>query len=302
MTQVAWQELRFVCPREAAEAISARLEAGSALAVSLADAADRPIYEPGAGAMPLWQLTKVTALYPSGHPVTAEVELLRAQLGKMVPAAEIVTLEDQDWIRAGQQGFEARRFGERLWVVPSWDESPPRAEACVHIDPGLAFGTGAHPSTALCLEWLDAKVHPGLRVCDYGCGSGVLGIAAGVLGATLIDCTDIDEQALAATRANASANGIAGRLRTPATKQELRAPYDLVVANILAGPLLELAPTLCGLLAPSGELALAGLLAEQAEELVAGYEREGGVRLYNLFSRDGWTRLDFTRQWGGAHE
>lgn len=291
-----WQELRFVCTREVAEAISARLEEGAALAVTLADADDRPIYEPGAGTMPLWQLTKVTALYPHGHPVTAEVELLREQLGDALPAAEIVTLHDQDWVRAGQQGFAARRFGERLWVVPSWSESPPQEQACIHIDPGLAFGTGAHPSTALCLEWLDAKVRPGLRVCDYGCGSGVLGIAAGVLGASRIDCIDVDEQALVATRANALCNDVGDRLRTVAVNEFPRAPFDLVVANILAGPLLELAPNLCELLAPGGELALAGLLAEQADELVAVYERERGVRYCSRLCRDGWARLDFTRE------
>jgi ribosomal protein L11 methyltransferase len=290
---VPWQELRFVCDREQAQAISDALDGSAALAVTLADAEDNPIYEPALGSTPLWSLTRVTALFAEDHPVEQEMLALAARIDAPLPPGEIVQLRDQDWVQAGQRGFEARQFGKRLWVVPSWSETPVHAEVSLRIDPGLAFGTGAHPSTAMCLEWLDANVREDCRVCDYGSGSGVLAVAACVLGAGTVLATDIDDQALLATRSNAQANNVEQRLRTAAAHLPIDETFELLVANILAGPLITLAPRICNLLRAGGRLALAGLLLEQSEDVIAAYVAQPGLSLQHREVMEGWARLDF---------
>ena len=290
-----WQELSFVCERELAEILSEELSERGALSVTMADARDQPVFEPPRGTTPLWTLTRVSALFDAGHDLGAEVGALQATLDpRPVPAHEIRDIQDEDWVRAGQAGFGAARFGERLWVVPSWSEPPPEAQAVVRLDPGLAFGTGSHPTTALCLEWLDAVVSPAAQVCDYGCGSGVLSVAALALGAGQVLAVDTDPQAIGATCANAQANGVADRVQAVLPDAVGGAQFDVVVANILSGPLIELAPRLASLCQDGARLALSGLLVEQADTIVPAYAP--WFELERRAVRDDWARLDFIKR------
>ena len=186
--------------------------------------------------------------------------------------------------------FEAMRFGERLWIVPTGMTGPEDSAAvCVRLDPGLAFGTGTHPTTALCLEWLDQNSVKDLDVVDYGCGSGILGIAAALLGASRVEAVDNDPQALEATVANADRNGVAERIRCAAPEDFRAGNAGAVLANILAGPLAELAPLIHGCAAPSAPIVLSGLLEEQVDGVVAAYEP--ACRLRETVTRDGWSRV-----------
>jgi ribosomal protein L11 methyltransferase len=204
-------------------------------------------------------------------------------------------IEDQDWERSWMDNFQPMRFGQRLWIVPSWHAAPEPDAVNLLLDPGLAFGTGTHPTTALCLEWLDAQTLQDCTVLDFGCGSGILAIAALLLGAGLAIGTDIDPQALEASRDNASRNGIEPArfpLYLPGELPGVRA--DVLVANILAGPLVELAPRLAELLGPGGRLALSGILAEQAEAVRAAYSKD--FMLEPTAEKDGWVRISGIRR------
>ncbi|MEJ2479143.1 MAG: 50S ribosomal protein L11 methyltransferase [Acidihalobacter sp.] len=285
-----WQNLILTTPREQVEAVEARLLAAGALSVTVGDAGDVPVLEPAPGETPLWPENTLTALFPQD----AELAPLGAALSSefdLAAAARIEAVEDQDWERAWMDDFRPLRFGRRLWICPSWQDAPEADAVNLILDPGLAFGTGTHPTTALCLEWLDANPPSGGLVLDYGCGSGILSLAALKLGARHAWAVDIDPQALSATEANAERNGIgAGNLYAvdPAGLPPLEA--DLVIANILSGPLVELAPTLCEHLKQGGRLVLSGILAEQADAVREAYApcidrwepdavREGWVRL-----------------------
>jgi ribosomal protein L11 methyltransferase len=185
------------------------------------------------------------------------------------------------------------RFGRRLWIVPTHEQPPADPDSvCVSLDPGLAFGTGTHPSTALCLTWLDSRLPPGAEVIDYGCGSGVLAIAAARLGARSAQAFDIDPQALIATRDNAGMNAVQHIVQVHESAGSLRAPVDVVLANILAGTLVELAPKLCALLRPGGQIVLAGILKQQVHEVRAGFAP--WVDLAVFAERDGWSALSGT--------
>jgi ribosomal protein L11 methyltransferase len=197
---------------------------------------------------------------------------------------------DRVWEREWLKDFHPMRFGRRLWVLPHHAEPPADPQAVlVRLDPGLAFGTGTHASTALCLTWLDARLASGSRVIDYGCGSGVLAVAAAQLGASAVHAFDIDPQALIATRDNAAANAVAARVQVHEDAATLPAEVDVVVANILAGTLVELAPRLCGLLAPGGQLILAGILKQQVHEVRVGFAP--CIELAVFAERDGWSAL-----------
>ncbi|PWV62497.1 [LSU ribosomal protein L11P]-lysine N-methyltransferase [Plasticicumulans acidivorans] len=290
---ISWLQLTLEAIEHSTEQLEdALLEAG-ACAVTLQDAADDPVLEPAPGETPLWARTRVTGLFDAG----TDIEIVKRQvclaLGcSALPEACIDALEERDWVRAWMDNFHPMRFGSRLWVVPSC-RTPPEPDAVnLFLDPGLAFGTGTHPTTALCLEWLgDAEVN-GRSVIDYGCGSGILAIAALKLGAARAHGVDIDPQALLATRENAAANAVDQSLQVGAPETLPAKPADIVLANILAGPLLMLAPRLAALCAPGGHLVLAGLLERHADELEAAYaqwfelqpraEREGWVRLHGI--------------------
>ena len=246
-----------------------------ATAVTLADGRDDPVLEPGVGEVRLWPATRLTALFVETPESQALAARLAAALG--IPAGRIITerVADRAWEREWLRDFHAMRFGERLWVCPHHERVDTAGAAVVLLDPGLAFGTGTHPSTALCLQWLDAHAHllsaPGARVIDYGCGSGVLALACARLGACQAHCFDIDPQALIATRDNALANGVADRVRVHSRAEDLPGSADVLLANILSGPLCALAPRFASLVRPGGYAVLAGLMRHEAADVTAAY-------------------------------
>ncbi len=249
------------------------LEDLGAGAVTYSDAGDSPVLEPAPGETPLWPATLVTALFDDTLDEDALSAGLRAALElDELPAWRVETLADRAWEREWLRDFHPMRFGQRLWVCPTGSVVEDPDAVVLDMDPGLAFGTGTHATTALCLEWLDAARIAGRRVLDYGCGSGILAIAALLLGAGEATATDIDPQALTATRANAARNDVAGRLGVAAPDELGDTAFDVVLANILAAPLAALAPRLAGLTRGGGEIVLSGILASQADEIRAAYE------------------------------
>lgn len=287
-----WQLILEV-PGNVAEALEAALEATGAAAITLTDAADDPVLEPAPGTTPLWRTTRVLALYDNTMSPAAVTDEL-ARLYGPLPPWEAQPVPERDWPRAWLDAFQPMRFGARLWITPSWHE-PPRDGVSVVLDPGLAFGTGTHPTTALCLTWLDELPLTGETVLDYGCGSGILAIAALKLGAHHVVAVDHDPQALSATRENANRNRVADRitlLRPDGLADS--AQFGIVVANILAGPLIALAPRLIQLVAPGGRIALAGLLDAQAAEVAGPYRT--AIAFEAPRSRDGWTLLSGRRK------
>ena len=277
--------------------------AQGAVSVTMTDAADDPLFEPGVGETPLWLHTTTRGLF---HPET-DLEGVRAVLRELLPdGAELRfeerRVEDKDWINAWLQHAKPMRFGADdapgLWVCPSGHRVEEAAASVVQLDPGLAFGTGTHPSTALCLEWLARHELAGKRVLDYGCGSGILAIAALKRGAVHADAVDIDPQALIATQGNAQINAVEQRLRCASvaqfTEQAVDESVDIVLANILAKPLMELAPTLARRLRAGGSIVLAGVLQSQADEV------RGAYAPWFDFDQDGrredWARISGTRR------
>ena len=271
------------------------LQGLGALAVTLTDAADDPVLEPAPGTTPLWPSVQVRGLFAADIERQRIVEGLQAASGTHRPALiEWREVGERDWTRAWLDRFQPMRFGRRLWVVPTGMEIPPAAgNVELRLDPGLAFGTGTHPTTALCLEWLDGQAMAGRRVVDFGCGSGILGIAAALLGASAVVCVDNDPQALEATAANAERNGVAEVIVRQAPEWFSESRADIVVANILAGPLRKLAPVLAACLQPGGWLILSGLLAEQTDDVAAAYAPTCVVT--GSANRDGWARLDLRK-------
>jgi ribosomal protein L11 methyltransferase len=272
------------------DAAEAALFAAGAVSVTLTDAVDDAILEPAPGEVRLWPRTVLQALFPAESAGPAAIIALAGALD--IPASSIRAghLAERVWEREWLKDFHAMRFGRRLWIVPTHEQSPAQPEAvCVRLDPGLAFGTGTHPSTALCLTWLDAHLKPGSRVIDYGCGSGVLAVASARLGAAIAHACDIDPQALIATRDNAAANGVADRVRVHDEAATLPGEVNVVMANILAGTLIELASRLCALLAPGGQIILAGILKQQVHEVRAGFAP--WIDLAVFAERDGWSAL-----------
>jgi ribosomal protein L11 methyltransferase len=257
--------------RELARAEEACTRLG-AVAVSLADAGDEPLLEPAPGETPVWQAVRLRALFELS--VNPEVTAATLAVVLALPAAAVAVehVEDRVWEREWLKDFRPMRFGRRLWVAPAGQRPDGPAAVVLELDPGLAFGTGTHPTTALCLEWLDGRVRGGERVLDYGCGSGILALAALRLGAGSAFAFDIDPQAITATRENAMKNGLAARITVAERPDALTASCDIVLANILAGPLVELAPRLARLAVAGGEILLAGMLVRQAAEVAQAYE------------------------------
>ena len=212
-----------------------------------------------------------------------------------MPTHELEQIEDQDWERSWMDNFHPMRFGQRLWIVPSWHAAPEPDAVNLLLDPGLAFGTGTHPTTSLCLQWLDAQQLQGKTLIDFGCGSGILAIAGLLLGAEHAVGTDIDIQALEASRDNAQRNQIVDELFDLYLPENMPAePADVLVANILAGPLVSLAPQLASLVKPGGLLALSGILAEQTDEILQAYQ--GDFELDPVAEQDGWIRVSGKRR------
>jgi ribosomal protein L11 methyltransferase len=253
------------------QAEQALLDTG-ALSVTFKDAEDNPVLEPAPGETPLWDSIILTGLYEADVDTEALKQQLQQFLGKNYPI-KIEALEDRDWVRAWMDSYKPMQFGQRLWVCPK-HLSPPDPDAVnLMLDPGLAFGTGTHPTTALCLQWLDQNKIDDKTTLDYGCGSGILAIAALLLGARHCDAVDIDPQALEATKSNAEDNHVLSKLDIMLPEKLNPQQYDIVLANILAGPLVELAPVLAGFTRAGGQIALSGILNTQADEIIKAYSQ-----------------------------
>lgn len=268
---MTWLQLKIETTKTDAPQFEALLEDIGAAAVLMEDSADQPLLEPPPGAQPLWDATRVVGIFTVDSEIDAVIEYLEGQLGQKLPPHRVEVLEDKDWVRAWMDHYHPMRFGERLWVVPSWTPPPEPDAINMLLDPGLAFGTGTHPTTALCLEWLDSLDLKDKVIIDYGCGSGILAVAALLLGAKEAYCVDNDPQALTATRNNAAQNHVAERIHTFMPEDMPAITADAIVANILAGPLAMLAPSLAAYSRPGTEIALSGIIQPQVEELKKVY-------------------------------
>jgi ribosomal protein L11 methyltransferase len=270
-----WQELHFTARKDQIEPLEGWLFARGALSVTLEDEADQPLLEPGPGETPLWDAVRLTALFAGHEDLTPLLGEVPPELCTQAPSVA-VPVADREWTRVWEDQFHPLQMGERLWICPSWTPPPDPDAVNILLDPGLAFGTGTHPTTAMCLRALDADLPPGKRVVDYGCGSGILGIAAARLGAAAVLGVDNDPQAMTASRDNARRNEVPDTTFPVVFPQDnlvatWQASANWVVANILAGPLVALAPVLTSLMVPGGRLLLAGLLADQAEAVIEAY-------------------------------
>lgn len=293
-----WQELRITTDSTHAEKLSDALFDLGALSVSIEDAAagtadEKPIFgEPGEPVDQMWDKSVVVALLE----IDASAELMVAAASNTIQTAltefTVTIVEEQDWVRLTQSQFDPIPISQRLWITPTWHECPNPAAVNIQLDPGLAFGTGSHPTTRLCLQWLDANLKGGESVMDYGCGSGILAIAAMKLGAGSADGVDIDPQAMMASNQNAEQNQVVARFFLP--NQEPQQQYDVVVANILTNPLKALAPLLTGKIKPGGRIALSGILQEQADEVMAIYGQ--WIDFNPAQSHEGWVCLSGTRR------
>ncbi len=279
------------CPREEIESLSLALEETSALSVTLSDKQDDPILEPELGTTPLWPNVVVQALYTEEIEAQLAIQILSATYPHL--SYSLHALPDQDWEGVCKDDVMPQQFGSRLWVCPSWI-NPPEADAVnLILDPGLAFGTGTHPTTFLCLTWLEQAILSEKTIIDYGCGSGILALAALKLGALHVDAVDIDEQALQATQYNATNNHIAAKQLVIDFPDTLITPVDILIANILLTPLVNLNDRFIELLKPLGTLVVSGILEDQANELITAYK--GSFTLQATFKHDGWALLVFSR-------
>lgn len=290
-----WLQIKIETTPENSEPYEDLLLSAGCAAVTFEDTEDQPIFEPDLGTTPLWSKTTITGLF------SAELELNQtllyikqghAQLFPNVPEPVIKAeiLEDKDWEREWMENYHPMQFGNRLWVCPSWRDVPDPEAVNLMLDPGLAFGTGTHPTTALCLQWLDQQSLDDNYLIDYGCGSGILGIAGLLLGAEKAIGVDIDPQALQATKDNLARNNLADEmLHVFMPEKTPDETADVLVANILSGPLIELAPTLAALVKPQGKLCLSGLLANQESAIRETYSE--WFDLDDTAELDGWIRV-----------
>lgn len=292
-----WIELSLTIHADQQDRIEAALDDLGALSVTLLDAEDHPIFEPAPGETPVWPTIKLAALFDVACDRAGLVHVLTDLVPELAPdQIEFRDVPDEDWTRAWMDTFAPMQFGRRLWIYP-WNIEPPADDAdavIVRLDPGLAFGTGTHPTTALCLEWLDGLDLTGKRLVDYGCGSGVLAIAALKLGAAHVVGVDLDPQAIEASRDNAERNGVADGLELLLPDAYVAAPYDLLVANILAGPLGELAPLFAASVKPGAPFALSGILAGQDIDLLARYAE--WFDELEVAQREDWVRISGVRR------
>ena len=291
---MSWLSITINTDGQHAESLADALLAAGALSADIEDADagtpdETPQFgEPGSVAAHGWERSRVIALLESN----TDIEALLKTCVPIPGLADIPTytqkkVEEQNWVQLTQEQFDPIRISQRLWIVPSWHTAPDPKAIVLVLDPGMAFGTGSHPTTRLCLEWLERMVFSGASVLDYGCGSGILAIAAAKLGADNVLGVDIDPQAIDAAKSNASRNEV--RARFVDSANEIKGQFDIVVANILANPLKALAPAICAHVRPGGWLALSGILVEQAEELMAVYAP--WIPLTVADSREGWVCL-----------
>lgn len=269
-----WLQFHVEVPSGQSSTIESVLEGAGAAAITLRDASDQPLFEPPPGATPLWDHVVLTALFPVGFEIEPVLATIREQTGGgEIPPHRQEILEDRAWEREWLRDFHPMQFGKRLWVCPHGSSTDEPDAVILHLDPGLAFGTGTHPTTAMCLEWLDGIDLRGREVLDFGCGSGILALAALLLGAEKVWAIDNDPQAITATHTNLEANGIpAERLVAGLPGQVQPRPVDVVVANILAGTLIDLSADLQQWTSPRTQLALSGILVPQADQVFAAYQ------------------------------
>jgi ribosomal protein L11 methyltransferase len=291
---VAWLNLRFTVGAEMAEALADTLSDLGALSVSIDDAAagtpnEQPIFgEPGMPEEALWALCSVSALFAHGTDAAVVASKVATSMGlDKLPQVQSETVEEADWVRLTQAQFDPIRISDRLWIVPTWHKAPDPTAINIALDPGVAFGTGSHPTTRLCLKWLEEHIQGGESVLDYGCGSGILAIAAAKLGAASVMGIDIDTQAVQAARQNAEQNGVEVSFSLP--DRAVPTPMQVTVANILSTPLKLLAPLLAECTAPGGQIVLSGILGPQAGEVMACYEPWFTMAIYAEDS--GWVCL-----------
>ena len=290
-----WLQAHLEVEKSRAPLIELLFEQLGALSITLEDARDEPMLEPPPGAMPLWRQTRVTGLF-SG---STDADNLRARIDEVLDQENsrrltLEMLEDQAWERAWLEYFQPMRFGHRLWICPTGRDLDEPDATVIYLDPGLAFGTGTHPTTALCLEWIDGADLEGKTVIDFGCGSGILAIAALKRGARQAIAVDHDPQALIATRSNAGRNQVEERLITLAADDFQPREADVVLANILANVLVELAPLITSLVRPGGDLVLSGILQHQAEDVTRAYQP--AIRMQPPAILDEWVRLQGVRK------
>lgn len=295
-----WLSVSVETSADRAEAFSGALMEAGAVSASIEDAdagtADEtPQFgEPTQAASKLWPRCRVVALFDAADRLALSKRIdeaaAAAGLPEMPPAFVIEEVAEQDWVRAAQGQFDPIRVTDRLWIVPSWHKAPAPGAINIELDPGMAFGTGSHPTTRLCLEWLCETVRAGSTVLDFGCGSGILAIAAARLGAAVALGVDIDEHAVEAAQENATRNGVSGIVHVRHSSAPLEANFDLVVANILTNPLCVLASTIASRIAPGGHVALSGILEQQAAQVIDVWAAWVPLKIGDI--REGWARLE----------
>ena len=291
---MTWLSIAIETDCQHAEALAdALLEAG-ALSASIEDAdagtaAETPQFgEPGSVTTPGWDRSRVIALLDAGADASALVAACAPLAGLVdIPSFTQEEVAEQNWVQLTQSQFDPIRVSDRLWIVPSWHIAPDPEAIVLVLDPGMAFGTGSHPTTRLCLEWLERTVSTDISILDYGCGSGILAIAAAKLGAKEVLGVDIDLQAVSAAKSNAELNNVSARFED--STREIKGQFNIVVANILSNPLKALAPAICAHVRPGGRLALSGILTEQSDDLIEAYSPY--IPLSIADSRDGWVCL-----------
>ncbi|RKZ92046.1 MAG: 50S ribosomal protein L11 methyltransferase [Gammaproteobacteria bacterium] len=292
---MSWHQLSVITDKQTAPKVSDFFSDLGAVSVTYMDAEDQPVYEPPPGETKIWRLTKVIALFE----LDAEPELVKTVLfsqfsGDLLEDWFHEVLQDQTWERTWMEHYQPMKFGASLWVCPTGQEKSEPGTVCMTLDPGLAFGTGTHPTTSLCLEWLANHDLTDKVVIDYGCGSGILAVAALLLGAKQAHAIDIDPQAITATLANAEKNNVVDRIKCYLPEQFPGLKADIVIANILAKPLCELSEQISELVKVDGELILSGILNEQAELVRTAYKHYN-INIQTPETQEDWCRLDGKR-------
>jgi ribosomal protein L11 methyltransferase len=288
---MAWQQITVITDEQTAPEVAELFSDLGAVSVTYMDAEDEPVYEPAIGETKIWSNTQVIALFE----LDADFEVVAERVRRTFGATQLrdwrmEKIEDQAWERAWMEYYQPMKFGDKLWVCPTGQEQHEPGTVCMLLDPGLAFGTGTHPTTALCLEWLARHDLTGKTVIDYGCGSGILAVAAVLLGAKEAHAVDIDPQALTATLSNAEKNAVQDRIKVYLPEQLPAMQADIVLANILAKPLCELSERISALVKSGGALVLSGILAEQTAQVADAYTT--AVELNAPAQQEDWIRLD----------